>query len=217
MGDENSQVMDRVRRALGRSAPLSSAPVPPEMDESITRRASSGDDLGKLFVEMCEANKMHVSEVGESELAAGVAVFLLRNKVRRIALSDGLAALAEKLVAAGFEAKCWNEITLDQVYDVDCGITDVHYVVAETGSLVVRASAGQGRSLSLVPAIHVAVVKKTQILADLIDLFERLTKEGCASAVSLITGPSKTSDIEMNLVVGVHGPTMVQVFYLAGA
>jgi L-lactate dehydrogenase complex protein LldG len=214
MEDGNGQVMDRVRRALGRTAPLNAPPTPPEIDPSITRLISAGESLGKLFAQRCEENKMHVESVSAAELAARMAGYLKSKNVRRVAVSGGLASLVGELGALGLEAKSWNDMTLDELYDFDCGVTDVYRAVAETGSLVVRAATEHGRGLSLIPAIHVAIVRENQILPDLIDLFELLTNEGTGSAVSIITGPSKTSDIEMNLVVGVHGPTMVQVFLL---
>jgi L-lactate dehydrogenase complex protein LldG len=105
-------------------------------------------------------------------------------------------------------------MTLDELYDFDCSVTDVYCAVAETGSLVMRASAGHGRALSLVPPIHIAVLEPRNFVPDLVDLFEKLSREGTGSAVSIVTGPSKTSDIEMNLVIGVHGPCKVQLFVL---
>ena len=94
----------------------------------------------------------------------------------------------------------------------DCGITDVEYAIAETGSLVIRPHAGNGRGLSLVPMIHVAIVEPKNILPDLADLMEKLAeKERSRANVILIAGPSKTADIEMNVVTGVHGPNVVQV------
>jgi L-lactate dehydrogenase complex protein LldG len=145
-----------------------------------------------------------------------VAEFLRGQSVKRVALSGGgiieRCGLIGELRGAGFEAVSWAEMSLDQLYEFDCGVTDVYCAVAETGSLVVRPSASQGRGLSLAPRVHVAVVEKGQIVADLVDLFAKLATEETTGSVSLITGPSKTSDIEMNLVVGVHGPMQVRVF-----
>jgi L-lactate dehydrogenase complex protein LldG len=117
------------------------------------------------------------------------------------------------LGAMGFEARVWTEMTLDELYEYDCGVTDVYAAVAETGSLVVRSSADHGRALSLVPAVYVAIVEPKNLLADLVDLFEKMGRDGGGGA-TIITGPSKTADIEMDLVVGVHGPGKVQVFML---
>ena len=72
----------------------------------------------------------------------------------------------------------------------------------------------QPRSLSLLPPFHVAIADRRQLLPDLFDLFEeRLWAEehGLPSCLSLITGPSKTGDIELRLVTGVHGPGEVHV------
>jgi L-lactate dehydrogenase complex protein LldG len=69
--------------------------------------------------------------------------------------------------------------------------------------------------LSLVPFLHIAVVQPKDLVPDLMDLFERLAAEGTGSGVTIISGPSKTSDIEMTLVQGVHGPNVVKVFLLA--
>ena len=87
------------------------------------------------------------------------------------------------------------------------GITGVDYLVAETGSAVMLARPDQPRSTSLLPVVHIAVAERSQIVADLFDLFERLAERGAQpSSATLITGPSKTGDIELKLVTGVHGP-----------
>src|SRR4051812_45521601 len=104
-------------------------------------------------------------------------------------------------------------MTLDELYDYDAGVSDVYAAVAETGSLVVRGSVDHGRALSLVPAAYVAIVEAKNLLADLVDLFEKMRGDG-GGGVTIISGPSKTADIEMELVVGVHGPGKVQIFFL---
>ena len=105
----------------------------------------------------------------------------------------------------------WNDLTLDRMYDFDCAVTDVDYAVAESGTLVIKPTARQGRSMSLVPMFHVAFVEVSQILPDMVDLFEKLSREADRSNYILISGPSKTADIEMNVVTGVHGPNVVRI------
>jgi L-lactate dehydrogenase complex protein LldG len=209
-------VLDRVAKALGRNGRTAVPPAPPVIDPAITRCVEETGDLPALFVQMCRKNKMGVEETPAALLAGKAADFLRRQNVRRVALSDGglleRLGLRAALRQEGFDAVSWSEMTLDQLYDFDCGITDVDRAVAETGSLAIRAGGGHGRGLSLIPALHVAVVERAAVLADLMDLFAWLEAEGAGTATTLITGPSKTSDIEMNLVVGVHGPMQVQVF-----
>lgn len=94
------------------------------------------------------------------------------------------------------------------VMAADVGVTSCDVAVAETGSLVVCSRPGQERIASLVTPVHIALVERTQIVPDLFDAFERLgaTPNDLPSNISIITGPSKTGDIELTLTTGVHGP-----------
>jgi L-lactate dehydrogenase complex protein LldG len=93
----------------------------------------------------------------------------------------------------------------NQAIEADIGITSADIAIAETGTLVVCSKAGQERISSLVPPIHVAVITAEQIVPDLLDAIPRLPQPLPSSTV-LITGPSKTGDIELQLTTGVHGP-----------
>ena len=88
----------------------------------------------------------------------------------------------------------------------EIGISSADYAVAETGSLALFSGPGHERAATLLPPVHVAVVERPQIVADLIVLFERLDPNDLASNIVLVTGPSKTGDIELQLTTGVHGP-----------
>jgi len=91
----------------------------------------------------------------------------------------------------------------------EIGITSATYAIAETGSLAMAAGTTTERSASLLPPVHVAIVTAAQILPDLFDLFTRQVAAGAneiAPNLTLITGPSKTGDIELQLTTGVHGP-----------
>jgi len=103
----------------------------------------------------------------------------------------------------------------------DLGLSGVDYALAETGTLVLVARKGQARAISLLPPVHIAVLKPEQIIPGLNDLFPLLRSEteapngsGLASAVTFITGPSRTADIELTLVVGVHGPQQLHAILL---
>jgi L-lactate dehydrogenase complex protein LldG len=94
----------------------------------------------------------------------------------------------------------------------ELGLSGVDYVIAETGTLVLTAQAGQMRGVSLLPPVHVAVARTSQVIATLADYLLLVQQEGAdvqqalSSCVSFVTGPSRTGDIELKLTVGVHGP-----------
>ncbi len=105
------------------------------------------------------------------------------------------------------------EESREAFFQADLGLSGVDYLIAETGSVVLLSRPGQPRSLSLLPPIHIAVAERRQVLPDLFDLFTPLgIKPGeLPACVSIITGPSKTGDIELRLVTGVHGPGEIHV------
>lgn len=101
----------------------------------------------------------------------------------------------------------------------DMGISSCDFAVAESGTLVVCSGADHPRMVSLLPPVHVAVCCESQIVPDLFDLFERLqvrSFDEWPSNIALITGPSKTGDIELQLTTGVHGPGDWRVIVVRG-
>jgi L-lactate utilization protein LutC len=211
-------LIESVRRALGRTGPLSAPPVPPEIPDSVARLSPRDGNLSERFAKKAIEAKLIVEQVSENDLPAHLLEFLRLNRFEKIGISasplfDRLN-LPEKIHQSGMTLHQWPDSTLDAAYDLECGITDVYAAVAETGSLVIRPDANQGRALSLVPPFHIAIVEPTKIVPDLIDLLAQVAAEGHAANVTLITGPSKTADIEGALVTGVHGPGIVQVYLL---
>lgn len=217
MHDENG-VISRVRRSLGRTEALKTAPTPPALDEPIVRLVLTDIGLPALFEKKAKENKIGVTPLRVEALHEELIAYLRGKGVRTVALPKSKfldrLEIGKSLADAGFVVKVWDQMTLDEAYDIDAGVTDVYRAVAETGSLVMRASAEHGRAISLVPPLHVAIVEPKNCVGDLIDLFELLARDPAGSATTIISGPSKTADIEMNLVTGVHGPGAVQVFLL---
>ena len=102
-----------------------------------------------------------------------------------------------------------------KVINADIGITGVDYAVAETGTAVLLAQKGVSRVVSLLPPVHIAVVEKGQVLPSLDELFTLRRKEflndNLGSYMNLISGPSRSADIEYQIVTGVHGPGEVHM------
>jgi L-lactate dehydrogenase complex protein LldG len=105
----------------------------------------------------------------------------------------------------------------DRVMSAGAGITTADAAIADTGTLVVFTSPEQHRLDSLVPPVHIALLRERDLVRGLADLFPALLAEGRFSqhaAITFITGPSRTADIELTLTIGVHGPRKVYVVVL---
>jgi len=215
---KNHPVLKSVRQALGRSATPTEIPAPPELDEPLIRLVHSDFGLPELFAARARENKMRVTFVSPEDAAPMLTARLKELGIASAAypvskLIDQLEILPA-LAAAGVSLLPWGPAALNPTYDVDAGITDAYAAVAETGSVVIRPTASHGRALSLVPNYHFILLEPKNFLPDLVDLFQKLPAENDPSGLILITGPSKTADIEMNLVTGVHGPGHIEIFIL---
>jgi L-lactate utilization protein LutC len=183
----------------------------------------AGGDLVQHFVEQLTATGGVAHLVADEGAAATEVLALVEaSNVKRILLGRGpvldLLRLGPNLFATGKEVIFADSIQSagrGMLYTAELGISGVDYLIAETGTIVVAARPGDPRSVSLLPPIHIAVAAANQIVPDLFDLFDatQLREEEALppSCLTLITGPSKTGDIELKLVTGVHGPGEVHV------
>ena len=97
----------------------------------------------------------------------------------------------------------------------EVGITSADYALADTGSLVMFTESKESRLLSLLPPCHIAVIESSKIVASLDDVFRLRPLPGAeSSAMVVITGPSRTADIEMRLGRGGHGPGEIHVIII---
>ncbi|UYG07505.1 LutC/YkgG family protein [Halomonas sp. M4R1S46] len=154
---------------------------------------------------------IHTSRDGWTEALAGV----LRDKgVRRLALGrehpvaaaarEALAGGDVELVAADRDIETWQR---EQFESVDAGLTSTGGGIAETGSLWLWPTPDEPRLLSLVPPIHIAVLDAESLEDTLHDVMARHDwAAGMPANALLVSGPSKTADIEQTLAYGVHGP-----------
>jgi L-lactate dehydrogenase complex protein LldG len=179
-----------------------------------------GENLGAIFTSRATAAGMIVHRCNLAELGATVQIVLKSVGVSRVVLDHLEPALAFPIAAALAQATL-NIIdplaagNLDPQFDADAGITGVLTAIAETGTLVLTPGPQRSRGAFIIPPVHVAIVPESKLIADMIDLWP-LVGSHPPTALTLITGPSKTADIEGILVTGVHGPRAVHIMLVAG-
>lgn len=218
--------LERVRRAVRDGNRPGSAPPLPERGSLGYQGA--GPDPVERFRQEWEAAGGQFHMVPDAAAAARAVLEIVRAATpRRLLLGSGPVLdalnLSEALASLGTEIVRVTDLRAADrgtLFAADVGISGVAALVAETGSLVVESGPAEPRSLTLLPPIHVAVADREQLLADLFDLFAPgrwSERKDLPSALTLITGPSKTGDIELKLVTGVHGPGTVHVVLISPA
>jgi L-lactate dehydrogenase complex protein LldG len=198
-GKMKDQMLLRIRDALGREPGDRIAPVPP-----VRLTESSPGDRVKQFSAALTALGGSVIEVADEIAAASQLKELLDGK--QFAAS-GAPVLKSMGLAQAFSR--------DACAQVDIGVTSADYALADTGTLVFLSESGESRLISLLPPRHIALIERAKILASLDELLSILPHPGLqSSSMVLVTGPSRTADIEMRLVRGVHGPGDVTVIVI---
>jgi L-lactate utilization protein LutC len=202
-------VLHKVRTALGRTAGQEPDPAPAAR---LATREAPLDDRVKLFLDRVEAlaGRAHFAPSREAACAqvanltgAQAAVASNASYLREC----GIAALPN--VASGIVDR---EELRALCAEAAFGITSADYALADTGTLVMLSSGQEARMISLLPPAHIAVVPRGRILTGLDELFAILPDPSAqTSSMVLITGPSRTADIEQILVRGVHGPGEIHV------
>lgn len=208
------EFLDRVREAVqAGNRPGAAAPIPQRGNTGY--QGAGPDPLARFVEEFRTAGGQPHLVADEAAAAAKVLSLLGERGAKKVLLGRGALleklGVAQQLVSAGIEVANGDEATRDTVFAADVGITEPDYLIAETGSIIQLARAEAPRSLSLLPPVHIIVAEPRHLLPDLFDLFTALGANGqdlpsLPSCVTVITGPSKTGDIELKLVTGVHGP-----------
>jgi len=195
-------VLARIRRALGEQTSVS---VPRDYRRAgvLTREA-----VVARFVERVEEYRAQVVET--SDPAGAVRQVLADAGAARVVISPDFPA---GMRPAGIELVEDSGLGAAELDAFEGALTTCAAACAETGTIALDAGPGQGRrAITLVPDLHVCVVDVSQIVETIPELFERLAPSARAGRpIVLVSGPSATSDIELNRVEGVHGPRRLAV------
>lgn len=219
--DARESILQSIRANLAASVPLDAIEHEVHHDErrSPTAANSSSDlSLVELFKASLEAVDGHCVVVrSESEVASTLGDIIkrlqgTRLRARRIAISNA-AGIDQLLTRSGCEL---DEVgvtpSASDVFRFDVGVSRAQAGIAETGTLLLDSSRERNRLVSLVPPVHIAVINASQIVGTLGEALSLLRQtEQVSPIVTLVTGPSRTADIELTLAIGVHGPQELYV------
>ncbi|MDF5758694.1 LUD domain-containing protein [Spongiactinospora sp. TRM90649] len=197
-------------RILGRvRAAVRDAPDPPVERGYRTASAESPGDLVTRFAERVDDYRAIVRLVSEEEAPAAIGAALAERGVARLVVPGGLPEPWARAVPVGAALPDDPPLSAVGLDAADGVITGCAVAVAETGTIVLDAGPGQGRrALTLVPDYHLCLVRAGQIVRGVPEAVAALDP---ARPLTWISGPSATSDIELDRVEGVHGPRTLEV------
>ena len=204
-------ILENIRRSLGRTdhTPLG---LRPTIHES--RHAESVDSEIERF--LVEIKKL--SGVGQKlsplDIESALKILVAEQNIRKATMwnTQYLKQLnvAEHLQSLGVDLISSNA-DKHEIAQCDLGITEADFILPETGTLVLRSSAEKPRAVSLVPRVHLAVVRPEMLRADMHQVFAEARED---RYLVFITGPSRTADIELTVTLGVHGPKNLFVWMI---
>ena len=199
-------------------------------DQSIVDSVNRSDQLMDQMSSAAETIGWKVHHASNTEVAASIVAGICKDNNAKNVLRSAHEVLDQIVVDAaisnigasvevtehqGDYSQIDVENTKIKAFAADIGITGVDYAIAETGSIVLHPRSGLSRLVSLAPPIHIAVLRPAEVIASLDELFalerSNFINDQLEGSMNIISGPSKTADIEGTTVTGIHGPLEVHL------
>jgi L-lactate dehydrogenase complex protein LldG len=205
------EVLARIAAAHRAAPPVNLSYEDINRDYQTTSDSETGE-LTELLIDRLVDYRALVRQCLADDLGATIAAALAERGTRTVVVPAGLestwiADLSANVFTDGPSTD--DQLSVADLDGVDGVITSCAVAIAETGTLILDGSSGQGRRvITLIPDYHLCVVLRDQIVAD---VPQALTQLEATRPLTMISGPSATSDIELNRVEGVHGPRTLEV------
>ena len=223
MSAARDQILGRIRASLGDTAPgrdesaVDSRLASPRPGVIPARAALDRQGQVELFIAMAEEVSATVARVATPGEAAGaVADYLAeRNLPARAALAPDPA-----LDDIAWHERPLLELRRGKAEETDpAAITGAFAAIAETGTLMLLSGPEHPSTLNFLPDTHIVVVRRDQVVGTYEDAWERLRARGrgMPRTVNMVTGPSRTADIEQTIHLGAHGPRRLHIVLIDGA
>lgn len=222
MKNAREEILQTLRHSSNAASTV--APLPRHLDASIYKNyAPARQNPLQTFAQKVAALKGEFYSVND-ELQAAKVLRALLNDFPTAADKKSIARHHHELLDRVCASDAWlaenvqiidgQKISSPVFADFAVGITAVDFLVARTGSLVLSTATAGGRRLSVLPPLHIAAATTTQLVFSLDEAFQAFHERNeskRSSYATIITGPSRTSDIEKILVLGAHGPKRLAV------
>jgi L-lactate dehydrogenase complex protein LldG len=208
-------VLGRIRKAIGGATTAESAVAGWDGIRREYRRSASRErgEVIELLVDRLLDYDAHVVKVKQSGVAEAAARMLAGRfpndrSVKRLVVPAGLRG---DVMVAGYEFVVDEGLSAAELNGVDGVVTESTLAIAETGTIVLQMTSGQGRrAITLVPDYHLCVVETASVVETVPEAMAKL-QATAELATTFISGPSATADIEMTRIKGVHGPRFLDV------
>ncbi len=203
---QREKILKKIRNALIHK---SANPFPnPDFDANVYKELSDSQEVvfAEEFIKM--AGKFVYCE-SEGEFIENLKVLIAENNWSNIfCIEDGL-----KQILTNGDIQFFSEN--DDINEIEVGLTQCEYLIARLGSIMVSSRQQCGRRMFVFPPVHIVLAYSSQLVPDLKQALAGIKQryaDKVPSMISVITGPSRTADIEKTLVMGAHGPKDVYVF-----
>ncbi len=208
------EMLGKVRAALKRSADSAVTPVPASARIAPRNIGNPEVELAVFFSEVEKLGGKTKRLANKADLAVTLREVVAAEGIKKATLwqtaelkalgpEDALRSIGVEIVSPYASNR--------EVAECDLGVTGVDLALPETGTLVLRSSIEQPRTVSLLPRVHLALMRVSCLRADLHQVLADIARDGYCV---FVTGPSRTSDIELTLTIGVHGPKSLYVVLL---
>ena len=202
------KVLKKIRNALIQK---SANPFPnPDFESEIYKEMTDSFEVifAEEFIKMagkfvyCESEQEFVENLRALIIENNwVNLFCMEDKLKQILTAGGIPFFSEG----------------DEILDMEVGITQCEYLIARLGSIMVSSNQQCGRRMFVYPPVHIVFAYTSQLVPDLKQALSGIKlryADRIPSMISVITGPSRTADIEKTLIMGAHGPKEVYTFLL---